>query len=397
VDRGKEPTPENHHHYKGYVDECWPIHRQRRKAALKQGKPDRLTGEIRRHWDYLAANTRTENAEKDPSLFAKPTGVKLCISVENPRLATPDLEALLVALLGERDKSGEITPSVKSIRECGRRCKWVCDEHGEKMRGQAQCGLHFCPHCLTDVAKDLDRARLPDLDPESGEAFRSVWLLGRYPLPADLSKWEQFLKDWQETWESTLPKLQRRQATKKAVLWRSLTAYYTEDEALIHWKVMFKEPHPGAADGAIADLGQVMGADVYDDRRFVHGELASLQLVENARSHLLGFSKGMSWETKLALFSAHYGATRGGHIFQGMGVLWGLLRELPEPEPLVCDECGARLRQVLISDDNPESVEETTGGDAVYGHSPPDMGYGAEGGSDVPPPGAEGDVWEVVI
>jgi hypothetical protein len=375
-ERSKEPSQDDCHHYQGYVDECWPIHRQRRKAALREGKPDRLTGEIRRHWGYLGANTRSADAEKDPSLFLKSTGVFLCISVENPCLATPDLDPLLVTLLGESDKLGEINPTVKQARECGLRCKWVCNEHGEKMRGQAQCALHFCPHCLTDVAKDLDRGRLPDIDRETGEAYRSVWFVGRYPLPSDLSEWEQSLKALQATWESTLAKIQRRKATKGSVLWRSFTAYYSGNEAFIRWKAMFKETHPGAEDEAVAQLCEAMSAEVYEDRRFVHGELASLQLVENARSHLLGFSKDMSWDVKLGIFSAHYRATRGRHIFQGMGVLWAILRELPKPEPLVCDECGARLRQVLVNDDEPEPGEETTVGDSVYGHSPPDRGYG---------------------
>jgi hypothetical protein len=138
---------------------------------------------------------------------------------------------------------------------------------------------------------------------------------------------------------------------------------------------MFKEDCPGAADTAVAELSEAIGVEVYDDRRFVHGELASLQLVENARSHLLGFGEKMSWETKFALFGAHYAATRGRHVFQGMGVLWSLLREVPKPEPLKCDECGALLHQVLISDDS-ESGAKTTVGNSVYGHSPPDRGYG---------------------
>jgi hypothetical protein len=187
------------------------------------------------------------------------------------------------------------------------------------------------------------------------------------------------LKTLQEQYESTLGKIQRRKATKGSILWRSFTAYYTETEAWIHWKVMFREEHPGGADDAVSQLCQVMAAEVHDDRRFIHGELASLQLIENARSHLLGFSEDMSWESKLALFGAHYGATRGRHILQGMGRLWALLRDLPEPEPLRCDECGAKLRQVLDSDDTPEPREEMTIGNPLYGRSLPGGGYRAGG------------------
>jgi hypothetical protein len=397
--QGKEPTPDCEHHYQGYVDECWPIHQQRRKAALRRKDRDRLTGEIRRHWEYLAANTRSgENAEFHPIVFLNPNGVKLCISVEHPLLATPDLEPLAVALFGEHDSEGEVNPTIKRIRECGRGCKWVCPGgHGEKLRGLAQCGLHFCPHCLTDTAKKLDHAKLPDLDPESGAAYRSVWLLGRYPLPPDHVAWESSLKGLQKTWEAALTGLQRRKGTKGAVLWRSFTAYYTEAAGLIHWKAIFKEERPGDTDNAIAHLCEEMGAEVYDDRRFVHGELASLQLVENARSHLLGFSANVSWDAKLALFSAHYAATRGSHIFQGMGLLWALLREAPKPEPLTCDECGLRLKQVLIGEDDPAPREETRVGDSLYGRSPPDKDYWSGVVADAPRPVFEGEVWEVLI
>jgi hypothetical protein len=181
------------------------------------------------------------------------------------------------------------------------------------MRGQVDCRLHYCPNCLTDIARDLDRGRLPDLDHESGEAYRSDWLIGRYPLPSDLSEWETSLKELQRTWESEIVKIQRRKATKGSVLWRSFTAYYTNDEALIHWKVMFKEEHPGGADEAVTQLCEAMGADVLDFRRYVHGELASFQLIANAQTHLLGFSKDMDWDTKLSLFAAHYKSTRGRH------------------------------------------------------------------------------------
>jgi hypothetical protein len=365
--QGQDATYDNPHHYHGYVDECWPIHRRRRWAAVQRGKPDRLTGELRGHWSHLANNTRQENAEKD---YICQHRVKLCISVENPQLATPDLDPLVTALLGEHDKQGAVHPTIKRIRECGLPCKWVCDEHGTKATGQAECRLHFCPHCLSDIGRDLDRARLPNLDPASGKAYRSAWLVGRYALPTDLMQWEQSLSTLQETWEAALVKIQRRKATKGRVLWRSFTAYHTTSEAWMHWKVMFKEDRPGAANEAIGQLCEVMSAQVYDERRFIHGELASLQLIENARSHLLGFSEGMTWEHKFAIFGAHYAATRGQHIFQGMGALWALIRELPEPEPLRCDECGARLRQIIEGESNPGPGEETTGNSA-QGPSPP--------------------------
>jgi hypothetical protein len=387
--QGKAPTSDNCHHYQGYVDECWLIHRQRRAAAIRRGGPDRLTGEVMRHLAYLAANTRTADADLSRSDFCNPPALKLCISVEDPQYVTPDLEPLAVAQFGQHDSEGNENPIVKRIRQCGRQCKWVCDEHGEKGRSFVQCGLHYCAQCLTDIARKLDRARLPDLDPESGAAYRSVWLLGRYPLPADLSAWEDSLKTRQEAWASTLVKIQRRKATKDSVLWRSFTAYYAEDEALIHWKVMFKEGGPGAADKAVASLCQVMGATVYDDRRFVHGELTSLQLVENARSHLLGFTKGMAWDTKLTLFSAHYAATKGQHVFQPLGELRMLIQALTPPEPPKCDECGMKLRQVLINENDPGPGEHSSSSNPVHAHSPPDR------------PAAEaataGAYWEVQI
>jgi hypothetical protein len=371
--QGKGPTPDSCHHYQGYVDECWPIHSQRRRSAARNRRPDRLTGEIQRHWDYLGANTQSKNAEFHYIVFPSPNVPKLCISMEHPILATPDLEALLVAWLGEKDVTGETTPAVRRLRECGQGCKWVCDDHGEKMRGFATCGLPYDPFCLTDVSRDLDKARLPDLDPETGEAYRSAWLLGRYALPADLAEWKAELIRLQELWEKSIGNLQRRKAVKNMLHWRSFTVYYTEDEALIHWKVMVKESAPGAADKALAALGATMGAEMYDDRRYVHGELASLQLVENARSHLLGFSRDLPWDSKLALFGAHYEATKGRHVFQALGPLKPRLAEVRKKrEPLKCDECGKKLRQILVKEgDSPGPREEVSVGNSAYGRSPP--------------------------
>jgi hypothetical protein len=398
--QGKEPTPDCDHYYQGYVDDCWPIHQQRRKAALKQGKPDRLTGELRRHLSYLTANTRTGDAELAPIFLTNKHGGQFCIAMEHPHLATRDLEPLAVGWLGECNKDGEINPVIQSLRECGRSCRWVCDEHGSKMTGQAECRKGWCPWCLTDLSKDLDRARLPDLDPETGEAYRSVWITGRYPLPSDLAQWKPYLTALHGTWQSILVKIQRQKATRGSVMWRSFTAYYAPGEAWIRWKVMFKEDSPGAADDSIVRLCQEMTAEVYDDRRFVHGELASFQLVENSRTHLLGFSPELSWDDKLMLWGTHYEATSGkkGHVCQPLGMLRDLLAKAPKPQPLVCDECGAKLRQVLDKEgDSPGLREETTVGNPLYGRSPPDRDYGSVAGADAPRPVFEGEVWEVVI
>jgi hypothetical protein len=266
-----------------------------------------------------------------------------------------------------------------SLQQNRQGCKWVCDDHGEKMRGWATCGLPYDPFCLTDAARDLDKARLPDLDPETGEAYRSVWLLGRYPLPTDLAEWKAELLRLQELWGKSIGDLQRRKAVKNMLHWRSFTVYYTPSEALIHWKFMVKESAPGAADKALAGLGKTMGAEVYDDRRYVHGELASLQLVENARSHLLGFSRDLTWEGKLALFGAHYEATKGRHVFQALGPLKSRLDEVRKKrEPLKCDECGKKLRQILEPLEARASGEETVVGNRAYGPGPP--GRGSPGG-----------------
>jgi hypothetical protein len=160
------------------------------------------------------------------------------------------------------------------------------------------------------------------------------------------------------------------------VLWRSFTAYYTLNEAWIHWKIMLKEDSPHGADDAVAELCQAMNAEVYDDRRYVHGELATLQLIENARTHLLGFSEDIDYEEKFELFAAHLDGTRGKHIFQGMGSLWGMLRELPEPEPLACDECGSRLHRVVERD----PMRGQSAPCANPPGRPPPRGNGAPGG-----------------
>jgi hypothetical protein len=404
--QGKAPAPDCDHHYQGYVDECWPIHQRRRKAALKQGHPNRLTGEAQKHWDHLASNTRSENAEFRYIEGRENTVPKLCISMEHPALASPDVEPLLVAWLGETDSTGETTSAVRRLRECGKGCKWVCEDHGEKFRGYATCGLPYDPLCLTDVSRDLDKARLPDLASESGEAYRSVWLLARYPLSAGLAGWKAELTRLQELWEESIGKIQRRKATKSAVLWRSFTAYYDPSEALVHWKFMVKEPASGAADRAVSALCAAMGAEIYDDRRYVHGELATLQLVENARSHLLGFSRDLPWDSKLVLFGAHYEATKGRHVFQALGPLSPKLAEVRKKrEPLKCDEevgndriCGKKLRQVLDREDAPpEPPEVAPANDPGHGPSPPDTGGEAAKKTAAPRPGAFDDYWEVVL
>jgi hypothetical protein len=372
--RGREQTPDCEHHYQGYSDECWPVHRRRRKAAAQNGSPDRLTGEVKTHLRYLASNSRRADAEKD---YITPDGVKLCISTENPHLNTSDLETLGVGYYGEKGSNGEEHPNVKRIRDCGMSCKWDCLSFWTKMTGQAECRLHYCPHCLTDIGRDLDRARLPDIDPESGAAYRSVWLIGKYTLPESLPNWEGELASLQKQWESALTKTQRRKSTKGSVLWRSFTAYYTLNECWIHWKVMVKEGAPHGADDAVTELCRAMNAEVYDDRRYVHGELASLQLIENARTHLLGFSEDIDYEEKFELFTAHLDATKGRHIFQGMGSLWALLRELPEPEPLVCDECGSRLHRIV---EREPMRGQPAQGDTPLGRAPPRWNGGPGGG-----------------
>jgi hypothetical protein len=224
---------------------------------------------------------------------------------------------------------------------------------------------------LPDIARILDRARLPDIDPESGAAYRSIWLVARYALPKSLIDWAGELVSLQKQFESTLTKIQRRKASKGCVLWRSFTAYYTLNEAWVHWKVMFKEGAPHGADDAVAELCRVMDSKVYDDRRYVHGELATLQLIENARTHLLGFSPDIDWEEKFELFAAHLDATKGRHVFQSMGLLWDLMRETLKnghaaPEPMTCDVpgCGKRLKIAVHRDRSPsdEGAPPTTRG-----------------------------------
>ena len=64
-EKEEEPSsPECGHPFQGYVDECCPIHSRRRKAARKNGTPDRLTGEVKAQLRYLANSSRSRDAEK---------------------------------------------------------------------------------------------------------------------------------------------------------------------------------------------------------------------------------------------------------------------------------------------------------------------------------------------
>ncbi len=371
----KEATESNPHRYQGYCDDCWPIHQRRRKAAQKNGAPDRLTGEVKAHHRYLLTNARSRDAE---NVYMGNHINDLCIAFEPPQLNTTDLEPLVVAYCGEKDRLGEEMPQVRRVRDCGALVRADCEDHGPRAEWSAECRLNYCPNCLPDIARQLDRSHLPDIDPEDGAAYRSVWLIGTYPLPESLPDWTDHLVDLQKQWESALGKIQRRKSSKGIVLWRSLTCYYTLSEAWVHWKVMFREPAPGAADAAVGELCQVMGAEVHNDRRYVHGELATLQLIENSRSHLLGFSPDIDWEEKFEIFAAHLDATKLRHVFQTMGFLWELMQEAAQekddpPPPMVCDVpgCDKRLKITVHRDQQGAPKSETTVGNGAYGPSPP--------------------------
>ena len=405
--QGKEPAPESKHHYQGYVDDCWPIHSRRQKAAVQSNRPDRLTGEIKAHQKRLLSWARSEDAE---FVYMTDHVRKLCTTSEDPHLNTPDLEPLVVAYFGEKDDyTGEEKPVVRRVRDCSHPVRAECSKHGPQAEWGAECRLGYCPHCLPDIARTVDRARLPDIDPKEGAAYRSVWLTGVYPLPEALPDWKEQLDALQKQWNDALTRIQRRKATNGIVFSRAFTAYYTLNEGCIHWKVMLRESAPGHADDAVAELCRVMDAEVYDDRRYVHGELATLQLIEDCRTHLLGFSPDIDWEEKFELFAAHLDATKGKHVFQTMGFLWELMEKAAaeekeeKPEPMVCKVpgCGERLAIKVYRNEPAPGRGETTlgavgksrGPDPPASRQPAREGEAAEGGR----PNYEGDYWEVVV
>lgn len=127
--------------------------------------------------------------------------------------------------------------------------------------------------------------------------------------------------------------------------------YYTDQGgapvASIHWKLMFKASSLEAALSVERHLQRRMDADRLELREFDDGEEAVLQLIEDSISHLVGIDKDFSEQEQVDIFRAHYFAMQGRHASESMGDLWKLLQQLPDPEPMTCDECGEKLYQTV--------------------------------------------------
>ena len=335
---------------------CAEVHIRRRQWAADNGRVDSMTGEVASHRDLLLKLLRRrgyDNAEFLTGMY----GEKLCILMENPHLFIDKdwLELLLEQAVGATDDEGNLTPIVKQLKECGLPCKWSCVTDGTRFTGHIKCRCHFCQYCPTEVGRKLSRLRLPNLDADTGQRYCETWLYTEHQIPENINQWTYIFSQLMSTWEKEVAKLGRRVAYKGKVYFRSLGVYYTGNVARIHWKIMIYEEKENEADPAIEYLCRVMGAEIDGQRRYISGESAVMQIVEDTMSHLVGIDKRLSEEIQVQLFAAHYFATKGRHIFQGLGALHGALRKLPKPDPLVCDVCGGSLIQIIDRQDAPDS------------------------------------------
>ena len=143
-------------------------------------------------------------------------------------------------------------------------------------------------------------------------------------------------------------------------------SYYTEDEAQTHWKVMVDERFEGEALEFVEGLGELMGGSVSSQRCYVNGQQGATQLVADTMTHFIGIDPDIPFAAQLEIFTAHYYATKGRHIFQGLGNVYKLLQRIKRDDPPKCEICGRKLDQVLL-DSNPEHLPNGT----VCGIVPP--------------------------
>ncbi|MGI0011817.1 MAG: toprim domain-containing protein [Nitrososphaera sp.] len=322
--------------------DCQETHRKRRKAAAEEGRADSLVGEVMAHQRLYRSMTKT-NAEFCTS---KTTGTKLCVAIANPYLFIDhdDLLELVGLVDGVTDRDGKERPMYKRIAECGLRARYDCIEHGTKKSGIHSCKANFDPNCISHMAKQLSRSKLPDL--EGDAAYTSVWVHSEY-FRGDTVEWQTKLVELMSIWERAIAYLARSKRYKGNIYFRSFHVYYEGDIAKVHWQCMIYEPEPGYSDYAAEYLAKKMDGAIEHQRRYQNGETAVTQLVADSFSHLVGIDTSLSMQERTDIFAAHYFATKGRHIFQGLGDLYKLLEELPESEPLVCDECGRPLKQIL--------------------------------------------------
>ncbi len=333
---------------------CKEIHVHRRAFAAETGRPDSQTGEVKAHRDHLLKLLRRRGGKNAEFLTGR-YGEKLCILMENPNLFI-DEEWLLLLLrltVGDVDSDGNEIGIYKQASECGLPCKWNCVTDGTRFTGKIKCRCHFCQGCPTELGRNLARLKLPNLE---GEArYCETWLYTEHQLPENIALWSSHLQALMLRWEKEVAKLGRRKANKGNVYFRAIGVYYTGNVAKIHWKVMIYEETSGDADAGIDRLCRVMEAEVDSQRRYVDGETAVLQIVEDSMSHLVGIDDQMYEDTQSQIFAAHYFACKGRHIFQGLGALHAALRQLPPPDPLACDVCGGPLTQIIDRQERPDN------------------------------------------
>ena len=340
---------------------CQPIHRKERKRMAREEDKERgaVLARVGRIYDHIkkAKGSFPSDAHFLPNLNQRGYREKVCIMMENPNQFIDPQDLMFLAEMAwpyQEIKGYREPPAVwKELPNCKRHCRYVCEVDGTRLRGIHCCKLHWDPNCHTEKCRDLTRVNMPDLVGE--DSYVEVWLTTTLRYPPDRDDWRYTLHELLKRWNGVTKRIGNQKETKNQLYFRSLSIYYEEDRACIHFKTMLRETFEGQAQAAIDRLGHEMRALEVEVRRFQKGEEARLQLMADSWSHLVGFAPEVSTRDQVDLLKAHVETLKGKHIFQGMGDLYNNIIKMEPLATLVCDECGLKLRQVFEESDRPSA------------------------------------------
>lgn len=334
--------------------ECTLMHAKAHRTSLKLNKPVNFM--------TMAFDHRNEFVKQHPkngefhSLGEQ--GVKLCdfcVSMDDPRRISNQrqMENMVFGALGQVDFAGNPVAASLAIADCGRETVMNCDVHGAAYGGSHKCRQGFCPNCGTQAASEAARVKMPSL--EGDEQYYHIVFETRTVLPENLEHWGPVFASQIDTWQKVMSKASGWKESAKKIYSRAHSTYYGIDEservvAVTTWKVMFHEDSEGCLSKTVGKILKAMDAMIIDEHRGQDGEVATLQIVMDFMTHLIGMDPAITSQDQGKVFYGHYTSTRGRHIFQAYGLLRKLITALPEPEPQICpiEGCGLKLREVLV-------------------------------------------------
>lgn len=268
---------------------------------------------------------------------------KVSILAENPHLFLP--KDVIADMVG-RVYSGKESLQAQ-ILACGRKLGMDCEDHGERYRTTRTCKHGFHGGCPTETTNKL--ARLEGMEGMEGDRhYLEVWLESSIPLLGyDVDGWASTIQREIDIWSKQIVRISKRKLTEGRIVARACS-FYIAPTTLAHWKIMFREEYPGELDQVVAELCEVMKAEVVAEQSYHSGESALLQLMEDSSISLVGMV-----EDDPNLFYTYYQAVKRRHLFQSMGKLNKQVKELPHAEPPTCDVegCGKPLQARPISDE----------------------------------------------